>query len=208
MREAIINALIHRDYKEPADTRVFIFDDRFEVVNPGMFPEGVKPEKPEHKPVNPILCGLVYDIGLIEKYGSGISMMKRLSKELTNKEPYYEFSRIQTTIIFLSPVKETTLIDMIDISEELGERQKTAIWHITEYGKITNSEYCKLNNTNRATAFRDLSDMVSKGVIRQYGDGRSVYYMLCEANSEANNEANSEANKQETRNRFQLWKGD
>jgi len=70
-----------------------------------------------------------------------------------------------------------------DISEELSERQKTAIWHMTD-----------------ATAFRNLSDMVSKGVIRQYGGGRSVYYALHEANSEANNEAN----KQETKNRPEL----
>ena len=69
VREAIINALIHRNFFEPADTRVAIFDDRIEVISPGSFPEGVMPQKPKHVPVNPVLCQLMYDIGLIEKYG-------------------------------------------------------------------------------------------------------------------------------------------
>ena len=63
--------MVHRNYFEPADTRIAIFDDRIEIISPGMFPESVTPEKPKHVPVNPLLCQLVYDIGLIEKYGSG-----------------------------------------------------------------------------------------------------------------------------------------
>jgi len=68
IREGVINALIHRNYYEPADTRVMIFDDRIEIVNSGSFPEGVTPEKPRHIPVNPALCQLMYDVGFIEKY--------------------------------------------------------------------------------------------------------------------------------------------
>lgn len=81
LREAIINGLIHRNYQEPADVRVFIFDNRVEIISPGTFPEGVSPDKPRHKPVNPILTQLMYDVGFIEKYGSGIKMMQRLCKE-------------------------------------------------------------------------------------------------------------------------------
>jgi len=66
IREGIINALIHRNYFEPADTRVAIFDDRIEIISPGSFPEGVTPEEPKHVPVNPILCQLMYDVGFIE----------------------------------------------------------------------------------------------------------------------------------------------
>ena len=67
LRELIINALIHRDYETTADVRVFIFDDRIEIINPGHFPEGVTPTNPLHKPVNKILSQYMYDIGLIEK---------------------------------------------------------------------------------------------------------------------------------------------
>ena len=55
LREAIINELIHRDYFNLADVRVFILDDRVEIVSPRLFPKGVTPKKPKHKPVNKIL---------------------------------------------------------------------------------------------------------------------------------------------------------
>ncbi len=96
LREAIVNALIHRNYFETGDVRVFIFDNRIEIINPGSFPEGGSPKNPRHKPVNEILCQLIYDIGLIEKYGSGIQMMKELSRSWGNKEPYYDLHPIET----------------------------------------------------------------------------------------------------------------
>jgi len=63
LREGIINALIHRDYLETGDVRIFIFDDRIEIINPGHFPKGVTPRNPKHKPVNEVICNLVYDVG-------------------------------------------------------------------------------------------------------------------------------------------------
>ena len=69
LRELMINALIHRDYETTADVRVFILDDRVEIINPGHFPKGVTPSKPKHEPVNRTLSQYMYDIGFIEKYG-------------------------------------------------------------------------------------------------------------------------------------------
>src|SRR3989338_5211408 len=80
IRELIINALIHRDYETTSDVRVFIFDDRVEIINPGAFPKGVTPSKPLHKPVNRLISQYMYDIGFIEKYGSGIITVKALLK--------------------------------------------------------------------------------------------------------------------------------
>ena len=178
LREAVINALIHRDYRSTADTRVFIFDDRFEVISPGTFPEGVTPDKPWHRPVNPILCSLIYDIGWIEKYGSGIPMMKRLCRQQGNKEPYYDLRSVETVIIFESPVKERTFIDIVDLTERLNERQQKAIWYIQEYGRITNREYRKIFDVAKDTAHRDLTDMVKKGIIIRKGVGPGTHYTL------------------------------
>jgi len=50
IREGAINALRHRDYREHADRRILIFDDRIEITNPGRFPEGTSLENPRHIP--------------------------------------------------------------------------------------------------------------------------------------------------------------
>jgi len=176
LREAIINALIHRNYLETADVRVFIFDDRIEVINPGSFPEGVSPDEPVHKPVNPILCQFMYDVGFIERYGSGIKMMKRLCRQWGNKEPHYKLHPLETKIIFDSPIKETTYVDVADISERLNERQKKALFYAMRKGFITRREYMEINEVSHKTAHVELKDMVDKRFLEREGKGRGVRY--------------------------------
>ncbi len=175
LREAIINALIHRNYFERGDVRVFIFDNRIEIINPGSFPEGVTPRNPKHKPVNENLCQLVYDTGFIEKYGSGIYMMKSLCKKWGNKEPYYELHPVETKITFESPIKEPTFVE---IETRLSNRQKKAIEYVKKKGAITNREYREINYVSNRVAFEELSDLIEKEILVKKGGGRSVCYVF------------------------------
>ena len=177
LREAIINGLIHRNYQEPADVRVFIFDNRVEIISPGTFPEGVSPDKPMHKPVNPILTQLMYDVGFIEKYGSGIKMMQRLCKEWENTEPRYELHPLETKVIFDSPIQETTIVEIDDISEQLNDRQKNALFYVQTNRQIARKEYVEINDVSVRIAHKELRDMVDKGILTVVGKGRSTKYL-------------------------------
>ncbi len=177
LREAIINALIHRNYQKYSDVRVFIFDNRVEIINPGTFPEGVNPNEPVHEPVNPILSQFMYDVGFIERYGSGIRMMRRLCKEWGNKAPRYEFHPLETKIIFDSPIQETTFIEIDDISEQLNERQKNAFFYVQRQGQIATKEYVEINQVSRQTAYAELRDMADKGLFIVIGKGRGTRYV-------------------------------
>ncbi len=177
LREAIINALIHRDYQETADVRVFIFDNRVEIINPGTFPEGVSPDEPTHKPVNPTLSQFMFDIGFIERYGAGIRMMRRLCEEWGNKAPRYVFHPLETKIIFDSPIQESTFIEIDDISEQLNERQKKALFYVENNGQIATKEYVELNNVSRRVAYEELKNMADKGLLHVIGKGRGTKYV-------------------------------
>ncbi|MFH1127117.1 MAG: RNA-binding domain-containing protein [archaeon] len=177
LREAIINALIHRDYQNRADARVFIFDDRLEVVSPGTFPAGVSPEKPVHRPVNSILSNYMYDIGFIEKYGSGIYLENELCEKNGNDKPIYELGDIETKVIFKSQVR-TISIETAKEKYELNERQKKALEYIAENGKITTLEYMELAEVSLKTAKRDISDLKDKKIIRFLGAPKTGYYVL------------------------------
>ena len=177
LREAIINALIHRNYQKHSDVRVFIFDNRVEIINPGTFPEGVSPDAPIHEPVNPILSQFMYDVGFIERYGSGIKMMKRLSEEWGNKAPRYELHLLETKVIFDSPIQESTFIEIDDISEQLNERQKNALFHIQRHGQIATKEYVEINRVSRQTAYAELRDLTNKGLFTAIGKGRGTRYV-------------------------------
>ena len=177
LREAIINALIHRNYQETADVRVFIFDNRVEVISPGTFPEGVSPDEPTHKPVNPTLSQFMFDVGFIERYGAGIRMMQRLCREWGNKAPCYEFHPLETKIIFDSPIQESTFIEIDDISEQLNERQKNAFFYVQRNGQITRKEYIEINHVSVRIAYEELRDLTDKGLLHVTGKGRGTKYV-------------------------------
>lgn len=179
LREAIINGLIHRDYFSLADVRVFIFDDRVEIVSPGPFPQGVSPKKPEHKPVNKILSSLMYDIGYIEKYGSGIYLENELCLKNKNPKPVYEIDPVQTKVIFKSQVKDITVIEIDEtIMSQLNERQKKAVAYVKEKGSIKREEYIKINNISHTIASKELKNLTKKNIFKTTGKGKYLKYEL------------------------------
>lgn len=163
------------EFEDTGTSMVFIFDDRVEIINPGTFPKGVSPKNPRHKPVNEILCQLIYDVGFIEKYGSGIYMMRDLCKKWGNKEPYYRLHPVETKIIFESRIKEPMFID---ISVELNKRQKNAIEYVKRKGAVTNRGYQKINSISKRISLMELNQLVKENILVRKGKGRSVYYVF------------------------------
>jgi len=177
IREGIINALIHRNYYETADTRVMIFDDRIEIVNPGSFPEGVTPEKPRHIPVNPVICQLMYDVGFIERYGTGIYMINELCEEYGIPKPEYEISKIETKLIFRSGGGAVVISEIEKSGIELNKRQSRALKYAFREGFITSKIYADINEVSSKTASLELSDLLRKGLLNVEGRGRSTKYI-------------------------------
>jgi ATP-dependent DNA helicase RecG len=61
----------------------------------------------------------------------------------------------------------------------LGERQQRAITHLKARQRITNSEYQTIVGVSRATASRDLEELLAKGVLEKVGTtGKGTYYLL------------------------------
>lgn len=176
LEEAVINALIHREYREPADTRVMMFDDRIEVVNPGSFPEGVTPDNPKHVPVNPVLSQLMYDAGFIEKYGTGIYMIQERCEEYGMSKPEYEIGNVETKVTFKSPGKAVLVSQIEKHVSDLNQRMEKGLKYAFEEGPITNRKYREINHVSHDTASSDLSKLVDKGLLTRVGKGRSTKY--------------------------------
>lgn len=94
LREALINAVIHRDYRMASQIRIFIFDDRVEIMSPGDLLNRLTLDSIRIGGIsqrrNPIICSLVARLERQEHYGLGISRMIRLMRERGLPEP--EFS--------------------------------------------------------------------------------------------------------------------
>jgi ATP-dependent DNA helicase RecG len=179
LREAVINALIHRDYLSTAEIQIKIYDDRIWIWNPGKLPLQIKLEelKKEHSsyPRNPLIANAFYLAGFIERWGSGTKRIVQLCMEQGLPEPEYKEEFGGFSVYFYKDIyTEENLKKM-----GLNERQIRAVMYVKQKGKITNKEYQELNKTNKKTASRDLSGLVEKGIFEQIGKtGKGTHYTL------------------------------
>ncbi len=108
LREALVNAIAHRDYRSTANVQVHIFHDRVEIVTPGGLPAGMREELLGTKsvPRNPLLFGMFYRMGLVEQIGSGIRRIQELCREYGVVESRIEVSEDWVTTTFPRQVQQ------------------------------------------------------------------------------------------------------
>ena len=110
LREAVVNAIAHRDYRSTANVQVYIFQDRVEIVTPGGLPAGMREEDLGSKsvPRNPLLFSMLYRMRLVEQIGSGIRRIHDACREHGVAEPTIEVSPDWVTVTFPRPVEAVT----------------------------------------------------------------------------------------------------
>lgn len=96
IRELALNALMHRDYQSNAPTRLYQFDDRIEIMNPGGLYGKARPENfPDMNDYrNPIIAQALKVMGYVNMFNRGISRVRRMMAEAGNLEPAFDISKI------------------------------------------------------------------------------------------------------------------
>ncbi|HOU12430.1 MAG TPA: ATP-binding protein [Anaerolineae bacterium] len=94
LREALVNAVAHRDYSlEGAQILLYVFDDRVEIRSPGGLPNSVTLENIRahySKPRNETIARVLFNLGYVNTLGSGVPRMIRLMREYVGREPDFE----------------------------------------------------------------------------------------------------------------------
>lgn len=174
--EALVNAVAHRDYRSAASVEVRVFADRVEVWNPGALPAGLTPEalRDDHSshPRNPLLAEPLYLAHYIEKAGTGTQDMIRRCREAGLPEPSFE----QRGASFVVTLWRDWLTAEVLAGFNLNERQLQALPLIRQQARFSNRDYQTATGATRATAKRDLEQLVAKGLIVPKGSGRGAHY--------------------------------
>lgn len=178
LREAVVNAICHRDYASSANVQVRIFDDRLEVWNPGDLPEGMTVEdlrRPhESKPRNKLIANAFFLIKYIEQFGTGIQRIFDDCHAQRLPEPNFQVQGKTFRTVFAP--RETG----IGPEEDAGRtnRQSRALNYISQHGRITRAKYEEISGLPVHTAKRELARMVKAGLIVRRGGGRNYWYEL------------------------------
>ena len=192
LREALLNAIVHRDYTRNSDIKVAIYDDIVEIVSPGGFPGGLVLEdvfNGRSELRNKIIANLFKELGFIESWGSGIGKIKRLCQERNIKfkiDENYNF----TSVVF----SRTQMKKVDDIGEKAAKKrrksgekmlnltvQEEQIYDfVLENGKINLQNTMELLNVKATRAREILSGLVKKGIFEKMGKTKGSYYILKE----------------------------
>jgi ATP-dependent DNA helicase RecG len=189
MREALINAAIHRDYGIVGGRiRIFLFDDRIEFYSPGDLLPGVTVEKMQRlesqsKLRNPVIVEVFRDLGgFIEKMGTGIQRMARAMEEHELLRPRFEELGGEFRVTLIGPGDQFMEKGAVpEWVRGLNERQVKVIKYVRQRGRMTNQEYQAFLGVSRSTAKKDLQALVTRGLLQQQGTGRYTHYVLTRA---------------------------
>lgn len=177
LREAIINAIIHRDYIG-AHTQLKIYPDKLILWNEGTLPNDIKIAdlKKSHpsRPRNELLADVFFKAGLIEAWGRGTIKITSECKKAGLPEPEFKEEFGGFSVCFYKDIyTEENLRKM-----GLNERQIKAVIYVKEKGRITNKGYRDIAALSDEGARIDLSELVKKDVFQKKGGGRNTYYVL------------------------------
>lgn len=180
LREALLNALIHRDYFNIANfITIKVYDDHIWFSNPGRLPEGITIEelkKPHGSHLrNPLIAKVFYLAGFIEQYGSGTVRMVEWMKKAKLPEPEYKEEMGGFSVYFYKDIYTEENLKRMG----LNERQVKAVMYVKEEGKITNKKYQEICGLRKRQSTDDLKGLEDKEILERFGTtGKGTYYIL------------------------------
>ena len=183
LREAIVNAVMHRSYREHRPIQVIRYDNRIEIINPGY---SLKAEErlgePGSETRNPFIAAVFHETNLAETKGSGIRAMRKLMAQAHLAPPTFDSDRNSNQ--FVSRLLLHHFLDEKDLewlnqfsSIELTDGQKQALIFVREVGAIDNQTYRQMADCDTLKASNELRLLKSYDLFEPKGKGKATYYV-------------------------------
>jgi len=197
LREALLNAIGHRDYLENANIQVYIFSDRIEITNPGGFPPGMTYADlgKKSKPRNYLLFSMMQRMGLVEKAGTGFLRIRQAMDEYELDYPTIEADENWFSIIFkrpdlqagtyegrngLTPQKTPLKTPQKTPLKILTDLEKNILNEIVKNPSVSRNEIAKSLDISSYTVKEYLEKLKRKKIIERVGSARGGYWEVLE----------------------------
>lgn len=171
LREAIINALLHRKYTIPGAIKIALYDNRIEIFSPGDFPGLIDINNLGDGTTflrNPILVRLAYQLKLIETRGTGIRLIYDSCKKAGIKKPtYHDDGDFVKVIFYFEPDANT-----------YDNEDDSIIAYVRMNKLVTAQQIADYLSVSRNTAIRKMTHLIAKNKIKKVGKGPSVKYQM------------------------------
>lgn len=181
VRELILNAIMHMDYKLQRPVIVAVYPDRLEIFCAGGLPEGMTMELLTHKHTsilrNISLASVFYSAGFVESWGQGISKVRNGCILNGNPEPeFHEFCGGILVTIFRLKTKDVVPDNVSAIT--LDDIDKEILKLISENSKITIPVISETMGLSIRSTHRRISSLRDSGTIIREGNNRSGHWRI------------------------------
>jgi len=186
IREAVVNAVMHRSYRLQGAIQIIRYANRLEIRNPGhSLVSEDRLGEPGSETRNPSIAAVLHDTNLAETKGSGIRVMRELMDSIGLTPPTFESDRERNQFVvtllfhhFLSPEDWVWLrqFQSLDLSDE----EARALVFVREAGAITNAAYRSINRVDVLNASNHLRRLRKHGLLLQQGKGAETFYIPTE----------------------------
>lgn len=188
-REALANALTHRDYTKlnAVYARLDLYPGSLSITSPGGFIEGVTLENllvTGPRPRNRVLADAFKRLGLVERTGRGIERVFESVLGLGRSAPdYSQSSRTSVKVILPGDAADLEFVKLIvetrnRTQRPLGWPQLLILRHAADEGELTTSEIARFTQSEPSRTKRLLEDLVELGILEAKGSTRSRSYHL------------------------------
>lgn len=186
-REAVNNALIHRDFARLGAVHVQMHDESIRVSNPGGFVVGVRPDNllvTEPRPRNPRLADAFKRIGLVERTGRGVAII--YSGQLRNGRlpPDYSLStEASVSVVLPGGPADLKFVELLVTEENrrqrpFGVNELLALGHVWRERTVDTSTLARLIQRDKVQARAVLEALGESGLLEARGSKRGRTYLL------------------------------
>ena len=183
IREAIVNAVMHRSYRIHGAIQIIRYANRLEIRNPG---HSIKAEEqlgePGSETRNPRIAAALHEVNIAETKGSGIRAMRELMLAHDLLPPTFESSRRPDQFVatflfhhFLGPDDLAWLRRLTN--EPISDEESRALVFVRELGAIDNAAYRAINRTDTLNASAHLRRLRDLELLEMKGCGSRTYYV-------------------------------
>jgi ATP-dependent DNA helicase RecG len=175
MREAIVNAVCHKDYFEKgASVMVEIFDDRVEISNPGGLAKGLSLEDFGTRSLtrNPTIASLLHRTNYIERMGTGINRIRLALEEADLPEPEFKMSGFFTVLF------RRITSDKIGINFGINETQCRVLENISNDSTVTIKKIAENLGLSSRSIESNIKDLREKGVLVRQGSKKTGRWQI------------------------------
>ncbi len=188
LREALLNAVVHKDYASGIPIQISVYDDRIVFWNAGILPDNWTLErllgKHPSQPFNPLLANAFFRAGYIEAWGRGIEKIARECREHGIAPPDYDFGMAGLMLTFhanpahLQAAAQESAQEGLGekLGEKLGETRAAIVQSMRNDPKITTTKLAEKLSLSTTAVDKNIQYLKSHGHVRRAGPAKGGHW--------------------------------